>query len=206
MPREQKVGRAKARSHWLLPAGGGKECPALPLPAVCAKAAFVRVGVAPFADGHAYAAEDALGIFALEPGFADTHSAFDAGNDAAQNWLPGLPVLRDDIFAACILEDFAAGRRSCALHLVASAFEIRLWKALDGLARGCRVSYGELAALAGEKPSYARAVGSALSRNRVALLLPCHRVLPAGGKGGGFRWGMPLKAKLLRMEQSSAAR
>ncbi len=72
---------------------------------------------------------------------------------------------------------------------------------------GTTMSYGELAAKAG-KPRAARAVGSAMASNRIALLIPCHRVVASGGKIGGFscHTGVELKQRLLAMEADSASK
>jgi len=70
---------------------------------------------------------------------------------------------------------------------------------------GKTMSYGELAARSG-KPRAARAVGSAMASNSIALLIPCHRVVAAGGAIGGFscRAGVELKQRLLEMEAQGA--
>ncbi len=70
---------------------------------------------------------------------------------------------------------------------------------------GKTLSYGELAARSG-KPRAARAVGSAMASNPIALLVPCHRVVAAGGAIGGFscRTGVELKQRLLEMEAQGA--
>ncbi|GAB4168248.1 MAG: hypothetical protein Tsb0017_00060 [Geothermobacteraceae bacterium] len=87
------------------------------------------------------------------------------------------------------------------------------WNRVDGFYRRCleelaqipygrTVSYGELAALAGS-PGAARAVGSAMARNPWPLIIPCHRVLSAGGRQGGYSGGCGLASKswLLEWEQ-----
>lgn len=95
------------------------------------------------------------------------------------------------------------------------SFDLELdWQLIGGFYRevleatceipyGETVSYGEVAALAG-KPGAARAAGTALSRNPLALIVPCHRVIKADGTTGGFGGGansIPLKKKLLALEK-----
>jgi len=77
----------------------------------------------------------------------------------------------------------------------------RVLEAARGIPYGSTLSYGELAARSG-KPRAARAVGSAMASNQIALLIPCHRVVAAGGAIGGFscRTGVELKRRLLDME------
>jgi methylated-DNA-[protein]-cysteine S-methyltransferase len=71
---------------------------------------------------------------------------------------------------------------------------------------GTTCTYGQLAELAG-RPGAARAVGSVMARNRVPLVVPCHRVVPAGGGLGGFSapQGVAMKRRLLQNEQLAAA-
>lgn len=83
-------------------------------------------------------------------------------------------------------------------------FQIQVWRALLGIAAGQTVSYGELAARLG-RPSAARAIGSAVGANRIAFLIPCHRVLRAGGQLGGYRWGEGRKRAMLAWEKSRQA-
>lgn len=77
----------------------------------------------------------------------------------------------------------------------------RVLEAARRIPYGKTMSYGELAAKAG-KPRAARAVGSAMASNRIALLIPCHRVVASGGAIGGFscRTGVELKQRLLELE------
>jgi methylated-DNA-[protein]-cysteine S-methyltransferase len=83
----------------------------------------------------------------------------------------------------------------------------RVLEAARQIPYGQTLSYGELAAKAG-KPRAARAVGSAMASNPISLLIPCHRVVAAGGKLGGFscRTGVELKQRLLEMEAQAARR
>jgi len=82
-------------------------------------------------------------------------------------------------------------------------FRRRLYEAMRRLAWGCTTTYGELARQLGSSDwEAARAVGEAMGRNPVPIVIPCHRVLAAGGKLGGFsaHGGVATKAKLLALE------
>ncbi|QDU75581.1 Methylated-DNA--protein-cysteine methyltransferase [Bremerella volcania] len=80
-------------------------------------------------------------------------------------------------------------------------FQQRIWEACQRIPYGEVVTYGELARLAG-RPGAARAVGTAMSQNRIPLIIPCHRVISAGNKIGGFTspQGISLKKQLLDLE------
>jgi AraC family transcriptional regulator of adaptative response/methylated-DNA-[protein]-cysteine methyltransferase len=81
-------------------------------------------------------------------------------------------------------------------------FQREVWTALRRIPRGATRSYGELAAELG-RPGAARAVGQAVARNPLAVLVPCHRVLPATGGPGGYRWGSQRKSALLAWESGA---
>ncbi|WP_117208715.1 methylated-DNA--[protein]-cysteine S-methyltransferase [Allorhizocola rhizosphaerae] len=85
-----------------------------------------------------------------------------------------------------------------------SPFHRKVYQATRTIPAGDTLSYGEIAARAGS-PGAARAVGQALGRNPFALIVPCHRVVAAGGKLGGFsaNGGVVTKAHLLRLENRS---
>ncbi len=85
------------------------------------------------------------------------------------------------------------------LDVPASRFRRRVWEALRRVPRGETRTYGEVAASLG-RPRAARAVGQACAANPVALLVPCHRVVPSAGGVGGYRWGAARKRALLRAE------
>jgi AraC family transcriptional regulator, regulatory protein of adaptative response / methylated-DNA-[protein]-cysteine methyltransferase len=92
-------------------------------------------------------------------------------------------------------------RMNVPVDLQGTAFELSVWRELTRIPRGATRSYGEVARRLG-KPSAARAVASACARNRVALLVPCHRVVRSGGASGGYRWGADRKRKLLERERT----
>jgi O-6-methylguanine DNA methyltransferase len=82
---------------------------------------------------------------------------------------------------------------------VGTDFQQRVWSALRGLAKGQTKSYGEIAADLGS-PKATRAVGAACGANPIPLLVPCHRVLAANVKLGGFSGGVDWKLRLLAVE------
>ena len=91
-----------------------------------------------------------------------------------------------------------------ALDLRGSEFERRVWSALLTIPPGETRAYGELAAAIGS-PGAARAVGLANSRNPVAIVVPCHRVIGADGSLTGYAGGMTRKRQLLEHERAAAA-
>jgi len=81
----------------------------------------------------------------------------------------------------------------------ASAFQWRVWQALQHIPRGQTRSYAQIAQAIGA-PRAVRAVASACGRNRLAVVVPCHRVIRADGSLGGYRWGIARKRALLERE------
>jgi len=88
-----------------------------------------------------------------------------------------------------------------AVHVRGTNFQLKVWTALLGIAPGCVTTYEEIAAAIGQ-PAAARAVGSAVGRNPVSLLIPCHRVIRKSGGLGGYAWGLERKEMILRAEDS----
>lgn len=85
------------------------------------------------------------------------------------------------------------------LEPVGTPFRLRVWQQCLRIPCGHTASYGEMAAAIGQ-PRAARAVGNALGANPLLLMIPCHRVLPAGGGMGGYAAGAALKRALLEWE------
>ena len=83
----------------------------------------------------------------------------------------------------------------------ATAFQWRVWQALRRIPRGETASYQAIATAIGQ-PKAVRAVANACANNRVALVIPCHRVIREDGKLGGYRWGVERKEKLLATEKA----
>lgn len=109
---------------------------------------------------------------------------------------------RDEFIAPKVsaVVDYLAGKKSkVSLELIGTAFQQRVWQALMKIPAGETLSYAQLA----EKlrmPTAARAVASACAKNKCAVVVPCHRIIRGDGSLGGYRWGLPLKEKMLAAE------
>ena len=86
-------------------------------------------------------------------------------------------------------------------HVKGTNFQIQVWRSLLMIPPGGLATYGGMAKILG-RPTAARAVGTAIGRNPVGYLIPCHRVIRESGDLGGYRWGLERKAALLGWEAS----
>ena len=114
--------------------------------------------------------------------------------DEVTRWL-------DDYFAGKQTENAVMGTKTDGRIIVrpkGTAFQQRVWQALLTIPYGETVSYGEIARMVGCKS--ARAVGQAVGANPVALLIPCHRVIAADNRLGGYEYGIEIKKRLLEVE------
>jgi methylated-DNA-[protein]-cysteine S-methyltransferase len=108
------------------------------------------------------------------------------------------------------LRDYFAGRRRTFdvpidLARLTTPFQRRVLAATAGVRAGQVVSYGEIARRVG-RPRGSRAVGQALGRNPIPIVIPCHRVVASGGRLGGYTGGLGVKRKLLLMEGAASGR
>jgi len=114
--------------------------------------------------------------------------------DATQRWLAA---------AAAELEGYWEGRCPARfrvpLDLQGTAFQRDVWQALLRIEAGATRSYGDIARELGV-PSASRAVGSAVGRNPVSIIVPCHRVVASSGALTGYAGGLDRKTSLLRIE------
>ena len=109
------------------------------------------------------------------------------------------PIL---LSAASQLSEYFSGRRAkfdLLLSPAGTGFQKRCWQVLQGIPYGTVITYGEEALRAG-CPNGSRAAGQANHRNPIPILIPCHRVIAAGDKPGGYSSGLALKAALLHLE------
>lgn len=95
------------------------------------------------------------------------------------------------------------GRGEAALHMIGAPFQIKVWEALLQIPSGHVTTYSEIANAIGN-PRAVRAVGTAVGRNPVSYLIPCHRALRKSGALGGYHWGLPVKRAMLAWEGARA--
>lgn len=162
----------------------------------------VRIGytLAPCSLGWILVAATARGVCAIE--FAD---APDILEKRLRDRFPQATVIDDDpdlaAWLAQILSflDSPQGTLDLPLDIQGTAFQRRVWMALRQIPAGITTTYGQVAAQIGE-PRAARAVAQACASNRIALAIPCHRVVRQDGELGGYRWGRERKRQLLDRE------
>ncbi len=102
------------------------------------------------------------------------------------------------------LEQYFAGtlkKFTVPLVLRGTPFELSVWRALQAIPYGETCSYADIARTV-KNPKAVRAVGSANGRNRLAIIVPCHRVVNTGGKLGGYGGGLWRKVRLLQVEEA----
>lgn len=117
---------------------------------------------------------------------------------------PGSPLLDDAFRQLCAWFDGRLRVFSLPLADTDSEFAQHVRAGLLAIPYGSTVSYGELAASIGS-PGAARAVGMACGRNPLPIIVPCHRVVAAGGKMGGYTAGIELKQWLIDFERKNRA-
>lgn len=153
----------------------------------CDREMSIRWGVSQSPFGNMFLARSPRGI---------THVSFFDG-DVTES----LNVLRKDWPKAELIRDDGLTIQSHRLHVKGTPFQMRVWQALLEIPEGSLSTYGEIAAALG-MPGASRAVGNAVGANRISGLIPCHRVIRAGGGLGGYRWGTERKRAMLAMENS----
>lgn len=102
------------------------------------------------------------------------------------------------------LKDYFEGTRknfSLPWRVEGTIFQERVWKAVRDVKYGKTASYLEIAKKIG-RPQAVRAVAQAVANNKIALLIPCHRIIRSTGELGGYAWGASVKRALLEMESA----
>ena len=90
------------------------------------------------------------------------------------------------------------------LYLIGAPFQIKVWEALLRIPTGQVTTYSDIARVIGH-PKAVRAVGTAVGRNPISWLIPCHRALRKSGGLGGYHWGLPVKRAMLAWEAAETA-
>lgn len=142
-----------------------------------------------------------------ERGLCGMAFADDCGRTAAMADLTGRwPQARyreaPDLIAPWVGAAFGGGGEA-RLFLIGKPFQIKVWEALLRIPSGQVTTYSELARVTGA-PQAVRAVGTAVGRNPVSWLIPCHRALRKSGGLGGYHWGLPVKRAMLAWEAARA--
>jgi len=133
--------------------------------------------------------------FAAETGTEDTLS------DLCGRWPSAVFV--EDREALEPQAEAAFGGGGARLHLIGAPFQIKVWEALLRIPSGQVTTYSEIARVIG-RPTASRAVGTAVGRNPISWLIPCHRALRKSGGLGGYHWGLPVKRAMLAWEAAEA--
>lgn len=165
----------------------------------------IRYAVVASALGRLLVAGTARGVCAVKLGASDASLV-----DALAAEFPGASVRAGGLPAgwARAIASAIGGRPATTpdvpLDVQGTAFQWRVWKALTRIPAGQTRTYTEVATAIGA-PTAARAVARACATNPVALVVPCHRVVPSAGGSGGYRWGAERKAALLAREAGKVA-
>lgn len=107
-------------------------------------------------------------------------------------------------FAAQAFPRDGSNREPAQLYLIGAPFQIKVWEALMRIPTGHVTTYSDIAHSIGS-PKAVRAVGTAVGRNPVSWLIPCHRALRKSGGLGGYHWGLPVKRTMLAWEAAETA-
>lgn len=122
--------------------------------------------------------------------------------DMRSRWPKAIYTEAPDRIAGWVDAAFG-GRGEAALHMIGAPFQIKVWEALLQIPSGHVTTYSEIACAIGN-PRAVRAVGTAVGRNPVSYLIPCHRALRKSGALGGYHWGLPVKRAMLAWEGARA--
>jgi AraC family transcriptional regulator of adaptative response/methylated-DNA-[protein]-cysteine methyltransferase len=131
-------------------------------------------------------------------GFVGETSRAAAMADLTARW-PRATFHPDPDRIAPLIAGLFAPAPAAKLHLIGAPFQIKVWEALLSVPSGHVTTYSDIAGAIGH-PKAVRAVGTAVGRNPISYLIPCHRALRKSGGLGGYHWGLPVKRALLAWE------
>jgi AraC family transcriptional regulator of adaptative response/methylated-DNA-[protein]-cysteine methyltransferase len=130
--------------------------------------------------------------------FTDETGEEAAFADLTTRW-PAASFVEEPEAVRTWIEAALAQSGEARLHLIGGPFQIKVWEALMTIPSGHVTTYSEIARAVGS-PRAVRAVGTAVGRNPVSWLIPCHRALRKSGDLGGYHWGLPVKRAMLARE------
>ena len=161
----------------------------------------------PFGDALLVVTERGLaGLAFVDEDKAQTHGEVLA--EMTERWPRARFVAAPERTAPFVQQIFDPGawspERPVRLVMIGTDFEVRVWEALLRIPMGRAVSYQDIARHLGQ-PAAARAVGSAVGRNPISFVVPCHRVLRGDGSLGGYHWGLTRKRALIGWETGRVA-
>jgi AraC family transcriptional regulator, regulatory protein of adaptative response / methylated-DNA-[protein]-cysteine methyltransferase len=156
----------------------------------------IRYGTHPTPFGLCLMALTSRGICALY--FIQPDQAEEQLEELGRRWA-GAEWVRDYAAVKPLLEVIFSRSGQLSVDLLGTNFQLKVWEALLGIPPG-RIAFYEDVARAIGAPEATRAVASAIGRNPVSLLIPCHRVIRKTGAFGGYRWGLEKKRAMLAWE------
>ncbi len=150
-------------------------------------------------------------VMGTDKGICGLALAAEMGEDAAMqdlitrwpqaNFVEDAEMLRPWVMTAFGAQGGANDK--APVYLIGAPFQIKVWEALLRVPSGHVTTYSDIAASIGN-PKAVRAVGTAVGRNPVSWLIPCHRALRKSGALGGYHWGLPVKRAMLAFEAARA--
>ena len=132
--------------------------------------------------------------FTIELGDTETYA------DLARRW-PNATFIQDPDPIRAWVDAALTMQGDTKLHMIGAPFQLKVWEALLSIPAGNVTTYSEIANGIGN-PRAVRAVGTAVGRNPVSWLIPCHRALRKSGALGGYHWGLPVKRAILAWESA----
>lgn len=132
-------------------------------------------------------------------GFAADTGAEAVMDDLTSRWPKATFIEDAKALHPWALAAFGAGGGTAPVYMIGAPFQIKVWEALLDIPSGEVTTYADIAVRIGH-PRAVRAVGTAVGRNPLAWLIPCHRALRQTGGLGGYHWGLPVKRAMLAWE------
>jgi AraC family transcriptional regulator, regulatory protein of adaptative response / methylated-DNA-[protein]-cysteine methyltransferase len=130
------------------------------------------------------------------------HNSLEEGYTELQKRLKGIHLIHDtkDIHIQAVDVIEGQNQSPLILHIKGTTFQLQVWQALLSIPYGQTSNYATIAELI-SRPKAFRAVGTAIGKNPIAIIIPCHRIITKEGKMGNYHWGVDIKRVLLKEEK-----